>query len=549
MSLPTVPPGTNPFTVYKAALDATVYPTPPDGFKVRLGVLFGLSGLLIVLSVVHWLVMFREWRINRRGSPLWLFRLADRASGRYIVTNGKLVLSLFSIITTAVLIGQLYDVWNTYIEHGSQSGSAGIRTWATLPLFMQGWLMPWAALQASILASEHDNKAILSPRVANGLFAGLGGFFFLGLIASNVVNTIAGERVWSQYEKAYGLLSRFEAEWTPTTNVVVPLLQVGPELQELNRRADYNQTCQVATISVWLLIPIIVIMVNLASLRLSRLLHRQVKWNIEHLSQHSIGSGSARKASTSGRASLSAQSAELIKKLRDGRLSVSHLSRSDLMRLASRRGSAPEKERVRHIQALQKAEKDLIVTSYVVLTAILAILGICVYFLYVVAANKVTSSWGIVETSLTATAWIYLVALNLVMLSLLWFHWTSRDIRMDDSMTSWVGGANMPVTSVGSLSQVPPQMSQHDGVDPVTIVDFNTGVVSAPSASNAHLLPKLPASGDFNFFAWPSKEGFDGGNKETRTEILRFADEDEEHARERAFSRRPSEGIPPTAFR
>lgn len=209
-------------------------------------------------------------------------------------------------------------------------------------------------------------------------------------------------------------------------------------------------------------------------------------------------------------------------------------------------------------------------TSYVVLTAILAILGICVYFLYVVAANKVTSSWGIVspsrlpasrearadkqcglkvETSLTATAWIYLVALNLVMVSLLWFHWTSRDIRMDDSMTSWVGGANMPVTSVGSLSQVPPQMSQHDGVDPVTIVDFNTGVVSAPSASNAHLLPKLPASGDFNFFAWPSKEGFDGGNKETRTEILRFADEDEEHARERAFSRRPSEGIPPTAFR
>lgn len=40
--------------------------------------------------------------------------------------------------STAVLIGQLYDVWNTYIEHGSQSGSAGIRTWATLPLFMQG---------------------------------------------------------------------------------------------------------------------------------------------------------------------------------------------------------------------------------------------------------------------------------------------------------------------------------------------------------------------------------------------------------------------------
>ncbi|BGP52039.1 hypothetical protein JCM10450v2_008010 [Rhodotorula kratochvilovae] len=548
MSLPTVPPGTNPFTVYKAALHSMLYPNPSSGFKIRLGVLFGMAGLLIILSIAHWVVLFRDWRKNRRGSPLWLFRLADRLSGRYIVTNGKLVLSLFSLITAAVFIGQIYDIYHAFIQQGSQSQSAAIRTWATLPLFMQGWLMPWASLQASILASEADNKPLLSARVANVLFAGVGGLFFLGLVASNIVNTIAGSNVWHQFEKIYSAMGRYEEAWTPTSDAITPLLALNGELQELTRRVEYNRTVQLGTLGVWLLIPICVITVNVASLRLSRLMHRQVQFNIEQfigpfgqdtqVSHHSNSSGQK----SHGRPSISAQSADLIKKLRDGRLSVSHLTRSDLMRLANRRGSGPERERVRHIQALQKAEKDLVVTSYVILTAILAIFAICIYYLYVIAARKSTSTWGNIETSLTATAWIYLTALNLVLISLLWFNWNARSIQLGDSMTtSWVSGPNRPtMTSTGSMVHAA-AASRTGSADPAVVIDFDSGAVS--STSSAHLqLPKFaPTGGELDCFAWPTKS-VDGSSKEhSRTEVLRFADEDEEEAQARAFARRESE--------
>lgn len=39
----------------------------------------------------------------------------------------------------------------------------------------------------------------------------------------------------------------------------------------------------------------------------------------------------------------------------------SHLSRDDMKYLASRRGSEHDRERLKHIQALQKAERDLVV--------------------------------------------------------------------------------------------------------------------------------------------------------------------------------------------
>ncbi|GAA6055707.1 hypothetical protein JCM3770_001031 [Rhodotorula araucariae] len=499
MSLPTVPPGTNPFTAYKAALEMTLYPDTPTGFKVRLGVLFGLAGLLIILSIVHWVLLFRDWRTNRRGSPLWLFRVTDRFSGRLIVTNGKLVLSLFSLITAVVLVGQLYDIYRTFVEHGSQSQSAAIRTWATLPIFMQGWLMPWASLQASILASEHDNKPLLSPRLANVLFAGVGGLFFLGLVASNIVNTVAGTKVWEQFEEIYRAMGLYEAEWTPSSNTIVPLLALSTQLQELTRRVDKNRTVQLGTVGFWLLIPICVIAVNVASLRLSRLMHRQVRFNIEQfigpygqdtqISHHS--GGSAQKASC--RPSISANSAEVVRKLRDGRLNVAHLTRTELGQLAKRRGSGPERERVRQIQVLQKAEKDLVVTSYVVLTAILAMFGVCIYYLYVIATRKASRSWGTVETSLTAAAWVYLIALNLVFISLLWFNWNARSIGLDDSVTtSWVSGPNHPIITTTSSAAHVKVPARNGSSNPEVVIDLNSGVVSTPD----HLqLPNLPSPG------------------------------------------------------
>jgi hypothetical protein len=47
----------------------------------------------------------------------------------------------------------------------------------------------------------------------------------------------------------------------------------------------------------------------------------------------------------------SASGETLRQKLRDGRMSISHLSRGDLMKLANRRGSGMDRERVKNIRA------------------------------------------------------------------------------------------------------------------------------------------------------------------------------------------------------
>jgi hypothetical protein len=50
MSLPVVPPGANPFKVYADTIEGTFYGSPTSGFRVRLGVLFGMTALCVLLS-------------------------------------------------------------------------------------------------------------------------------------------------------------------------------------------------------------------------------------------------------------------------------------------------------------------------------------------------------------------------------------------------------------------------------------------------------------------------------------------------------------------
>lgn len=45
MSLPAVPDGVNPWTVYQAVLNDSLYKNPPGSLKARLIVLFALNGV------------------------------------------------------------------------------------------------------------------------------------------------------------------------------------------------------------------------------------------------------------------------------------------------------------------------------------------------------------------------------------------------------------------------------------------------------------------------------------------------------------------------
>ncbi|GAA5859172.1 hypothetical protein JCM8547_008901 [Rhodosporidiobolus lusitaniae] len=521
--LPDVPPGTNPFTVYLAVVHKSFYGEPTSGFKVRLGLLFGMTGMIIIFAIVNWVLILREAKRNGRGSPWWLFRLADRQSGRYIVTNGKLALSLMSVITGAVMMGQIVDLWQVFVNHASQSRSSIIRTFAVLPLLLQGWLMPFAALQASLLASDHTSSSLMSARIANFLFAGVGTIIFLGVVASGVVNSQSSQATWNQAAKIMNSLRTAEANWTPEQNTLPVLLQIQPEFVELTKRISHNQTVQLACISSWIVIPVLVILVNIASLRLSRLMHRQVQFNIDQflgplgtetqLSRRSNNSNGNGRGSVSGAVALgmtqpeekresvrggekkketkfgdmllpvahtkrgSAAGDSIKQKLRDGRMSISHLSRGDLTKLANRRASAPDRERIRQIQSLMKAEKDLVVTSYVVLVAICAILGVCIFFLVTIATADINSlGWPTMEATLTAAIWIYDVALNLVLISLLWFHWQARSVKVDgETSTTFFG---QPTLTQG----VDPTMSasSNNGRRGTVTIDFGGGIIGHP---------------------------------------------------------------------
>ncbi|GAA6042174.1 hypothetical protein JCM8097_004998 [Rhodosporidiobolus ruineniae] len=618
MSLSTVPPGTNPYAAYRQAIEGSLYSDAPGSFKIRLGVLFGLCALLIVLAIVNWVLLVLEAKQHKRGSPYWLFRLADRQSGRFIVTNGKLVLSLFSVITASVFIGQLVDLWNVFIDHKSQSRSSIIRTFAVLPLLLQGWLMPFAALQASRLASDHNDGGLLRAWAANFLFAGVGGIIFVGVVVSGVINAQAGQAVWNQASKVIGQLRSYEAGWMQGQNTLPTLLTLAPELQELQKRSNYNQRVQLISISFWTAIPVLVILVNLASLRLSRLIHKQVQFNIEqfigplgtetHLSHRSGGSNTnlrplqlstttapkekethlgdsllpiANPVSSSAsahphRGSHGADS--LRQKLRDGRMSVSHLSRGDLMKLANRRASAPDRERIRHIQALQKAEKDLVVTSYVVLAAICGILGVCIYFLYVCAGNKLTGAgWPTYEAVFTTTIWIYAVALNLVFLSLIWFHWTGRAIKTGDQTSTTFFGQPTFTQADPTLSALSQSQSRLDfggnGTESrlgerrgTVTIDFGGGVIGTPGGTivstggagsgagtagapgglhvPSHAGLSRQASKELESYAWGPRDGAES------SEVLRLADEEDDERDGRVeVERRDSGRMSPTMKR
>ncbi|GAA5992774.1 hypothetical protein JCM11641_007805 [Rhodosporidiobolus odoratus] len=464
MSLPTVSDGANPFTVYLAYVDRAFYGHPASGLKVRLGVLFGLTGLVIVLAIVKWMWIVVEAKRHHRGSPWWLFRLADRQSGRFIVTNGKLVLSLFSVITAAVMVGQLVNLYKVFVQHKSQSRAAIVRAFTTLPLLLQGWLVPFASLQASLLASDHGDRTLVPAWLANTLFAGVGGILFLGVLATDIVNAQAGQALWNQAEKVLKQLRTDEMGWQPGQSSLAQLVALAPEVAELQRRVSYNTKVQLVCISFWTSIPVLVVFVTLASFRLARMIHHQVRFNIDQI----LGPLGPETSTSLGNNPLSPTSAAIVAqdtsdtlvnpptptaiahsslgKKREAvkqKLRIAHLSRGDLLKLANQRASAPDRERIRHIQALQKAEKDLVATSSVVLVAILAILGICIYFLVSIASERLSiDDWASFEATLTATIWIYSIALNLVFLSLVYFHWSARSIRPDveaNSLTIYGG--------------------------------------------------------------------------------------------------------------
>jgi hypothetical protein len=222
-----------------------------------------------------------------------------------------------------------------------------------------------------------------------------------------VINIVTGNLLWPECFTLENALRDLEAGWTPGDETLVTLLASGSRslIQQASGtsnvlsqvrwtpcddkvRGPFADLClsfcfskrrtNTAQLAVMTVAPVIVILarllccflcahsgfwpkqVNLGSLRLALLIGQQIAFNIEQC----IGPLGVETEITLGTTTTTTSHSEA--KAMAGRGSVgsrSHLSRSDSKYLATRRGSGPEKESLRSIQALQKAENDLFVVS------------------------------------------------------------------------------------------------------------------------------------------------------------------------------------------
>ncbi|BGO95984.1 hypothetical protein NBRC10512_005431 [Rhodotorula toruloides] len=430
MSLPVVPAGQNPFAVYRAAIEASTRSTPTDGFAVRLVVLFVLCGLLAVLSTIYWLLLYRDWKRTGRGNPTWLFRIVERPSGRYIVTNLKLALTLFTVAASALLLAFIAETYQFYVRGGLRSHVVTFKTWSGVPLFVQGWLLIWSTLQASILATEYTQKTVLTARLANSLFVGLGIFISCAISCAAVYTNVVDAALWDQIVKVTTALGRLELSWTPSSDTFGPLLELGPEFRRLAAKSNYFRRVQLAILCILLIVPLIFLGVNIASLRLAGIISTHLKFNVDHLKQRA-GAGICADASltfdsnqTSGCASL---------------LVPRHLSRRQLAELSHNAQNSADKQRVRHIQRLQKVQKELLITSCLALVMILSSIAFCIYSLHALATGHAQKlRWATNEAELLYLPWIYSITVNAVLISLLYVRWEGRSLHVEERDASWL---------------------------------------------------------------------------------------------------------------
>ncbi|KAM0789917.1 hypothetical protein ACM66B_006758 [Microbotryomycetes sp. NB124-2] len=468
-SLPTVPPGENPWTVYIAAFELAVKKQPPPGFRGRLIALITLTAFTALLGLLYSVILVQDGfqrGDNGKRKGIWLFRTVSRANGSFIITNTRISMAL---CTCAIEFGYFQDIWSVSILGGSQANSTAWRNLAFIPLFIHGWIITWGSLQAFLLTTDHHHRQLLPPMLANVLFVGLGSILFLACIGVAVANIVYGNKLLATYNGLLGQLTANEAAWQPSDNYLVQLVSLSPRIQKLLAQAQDVRKYNLIQLCVMTLVPVIVLVICANSLRLAMVIRTQIIFNIEQCRKHAEATRTIN--TIQGLPPALDEKTSRFKEPRQSVVSImsinrQHLSRNELRQLAHRRGSGPEdRERLRHIQALQKAENDLVVISVIVLLAISAITAMCGYAIAAVAKYTTLTNipWLGYEILLVGAEWVYAVAVSAVLVGLIWNAWSSRSLAEDEGSSNfWSSTSNAltshqqrETTALGSIIQSP----------------------------------------------------------------------------------------------
>ncbi|KAM0787734.1 hypothetical protein ACM66B_003792 [Microbotryomycetes sp. NB124-2] len=277
LALPPPPPDANPYGYWAAILRFSAYAAPPSGFKARLIVVLVLLGYIVLAASSQLALTVIDHRRRKRG--FWLWRLAKRHEGHYIVGNLQWLEPILILMVCIVEFLHTASEWNVNIEQGSQRNANVLKVVPFTVVLVYLWILSWAALQSFILASgdHHATLRFLTPKLANTLFIGIGAVSTAVLVALDVVSSVLSHRSWRAYRILEESLLRKAATWTPDGQYASSYGETAQEWAEYVGRSLSAIDVVRALLIFFAVFPIFTFLVNLGAFGLLMAVRRQIK--------------------------------------------------------------------------------------------------------------------------------------------------------------------------------------------------------------------------------------------------------------------------------
>ncbi|TNY21319.1 Proteophosphoglycan ppg4 [Rhodotorula diobovata] len=233
----------SPYAAVLAALERELRPAPSPGFRSRALSLQALTAAYIVLSLVY-LAFLRYCAERSPHLSTPLPRRVTLPAGRLLVLDTTYFLPCTTIAVGVLSLGNVAALSSEDVDAGTGVHFA-LRAFRGVLLFLQGWGMSSAALQASWAAARHKRP---DARTANLVFLGVGSCGVLVGLAAGLSTLVAGERVNAYFAWIRSALRVIE-ENQPTASVAA-VIRISPGVNALRDAVQELRATMLAAFAV-----------------------------------------------------------------------------------------------------------------------------------------------------------------------------------------------------------------------------------------------------------------------------------------------------------
>ncbi|BGP21170.1 hypothetical protein Rt10032_c19g6156 [Rhodotorula toruloides] len=484
-----------------AYFDSKFYPEPSPGLTARMGVLWALTAIYILLSLNYLYLHVKHSKETPKWRSLWLARFVERPSGRFLVLNPRptwiaVVISygFYELFATVMF-------WRVYCLQRQQDGWAGVRSYNGLALFIGGWCISWSGLQAFLLTTESNDSHLLPAWLANALFIGGGACLILLHIALAAYTTVLTEELLNRYYALHENLAALNRRLSGATPTAIDLLPIKTLFQPFGRAAKRLITPNCVQYALIATLPLACLMVNIGGLALARKLQIQIKDSVsllalqdtQHQGTHAAFSNvhaedfaspdAGRRPSdfdtqSGSHRMISIPLANVITRTTDEnkrKLSVGvasddsgkrkpSLSTNDVKLMArhgNTRGGTAARSQARKVLALQKATRDLIAVTVCIMFIALSLFGYCIWVAWLAGTDLTyEGSWSVTEGSVMICQWIYAVFVCFAVGFLNYNAWMNgREWLAEDLPNATTNGVGVTTFGAGGAGETRPAMA------------------------------------------------------------------------------------------